>query len=280
MLRLAHKLNLRIAVHPREIDMAADVDVDGPWSVRVGPPKGREIHLINWTVQGDGLHFDAWRPGQGQRPEQGIQNRKERSKGPQGRAESERDKAAPDGAKAGGARRQGTRVFCPVPGCAKGQGLGTSGWENIASMSVHLALHTTGILQGVPPEDWRKKWNKDTCCVCSRVISKRTGGTCPRCRPAQRMGETAETKEGRQLLEGTPGWREIATGGIVTRGYVPQGCRQLWGHCLSAQLEDVAKLMTKGRGWNFTEWHRRASRQPPVEARRAKIRPTGRAGKG
>lgn len=58
---LANHLKLHIVMHTVECDQVSQ-GIQKEWSVGVGPQDGRNVDLIHWTRNGDGIHFDVLRP--------------------------------------------------------------------------------------------------------------------------------------------------------------------------------------------------------------------------
>ena len=85
------------------------------------------------------------------------------------------------------------------------------------------------------------------CPVCSKLISRRFGGTCPRCRPSL-MGRQAPGAEGRPLPEGYPAIADIFKLRLPTRKHVPKGAQALFSECLARAANQVC-VHNDERAW-------------------------------
>lgn len=179
----------------------------------------------------------------------------------------------------------GRRYYCPVPGCLKGGHRNAAGWSSLLGVRGHVEEHLAGRLQGMPPEGWLSANNLDICAVCSKTISKRYQGTCPKCRPAQREHQGNRTAQGRPMPENAPSWAEVAGTRMPTKAYVPKCARQLWAQCVIGAMEQIeqhgderawyelyllpkAVLKSSGRGGAKAGGKRRAGQETQERARR------------
>ena len=98
--------------------------------------------------------------------------------------------------------------------------------------------HASGRLIGDVPRDWMRGRNLETCSVCSRLLSTRFGGACPRCRPAlQRAADRPSA--GRPIPGDWPSLEEVLTARVPVRSHVPAGAKRLWAQCLAAAISEA-----------------------------------------
>ena len=146
-------------------------------------------------------------------------------------------------------RRQvpSARMYCPVAGCPQSNPLRAAGWACNESLRNHVQEHAYGRLAGEIPRSWMEERNLNQCSVCSRLISTRFGGACPRCRPEVIAG-TAQQAHGRAIPADWPSLEDVCSVNIPTRKYIPKGARKAWGECLSAALSQV-HVYNDERAW-------------------------------
>ena len=104
-----------------------------------------------------------------------------------------------------------------------------------------------GRLMGDVPERWIQEQNLEACSVCSRLLSRKFGGTCPRCRPALRRGMLT-SPDSRPVPPDWPSLEQVLTTRIPTRAHVPLGARKTWAQCLAAALSD-ARTYNDEKAW-------------------------------
>ena len=138
------------------------------------------------------------------------------------------------------------RVFCPVAGCAAADPARAAGWQNVQAMRPHLEEHMCGHLVGAVPPGWLDGHALGQCTVCSRVLSRRYGNTCPRCRPA--LARPAVPVQGRPLPDGCPTLDEVCAAPIGVRRHVPKGAQNLWAQCLLTAAAGVVEF-NDTRAW-------------------------------
>eukprot|EP00971_Amphidinium_carterae_P214151 4249900-Amphidinium_carterae.3 len=118
------------------------------------------------------------------------------------------------------------RVYCPVPGCLHADAQNVAGWSSLAGMRVHLDEHALGRLAGPVPPEFLEAHGLSQCRVCSRLLSRRFGPSCPRCRPSLCAAPVGlDPAHHRPWPDGMPEWDEIFTAKISTRAHVPGGAR-------------------------------------------------------
>ena len=130
------------------------------------------------------------------------------------------------------------RHYCPVVGCPQGDPNRAAGWTCAQSLRNHVQEHASGRLACGPPPSWLAENSLDRCSVCSKLLSRRFGGTCPRCRPQQRQG-LEESPDEREIPEDWPSLAEVAELDSVLRGRVPKNARKAWAQCLATAMADV-----------------------------------------
>lgn len=111
----------------------------------------------------------------------------------------------------------------------------------------HVQEHAMGRLMGDVPEGWLQEQNLEACSVCSRLLSRKFGGTCPRCRPALRRGMLT-SPDSRPVPPDWPSLEQVLTTRIPTRAHVPLGARKTWAQCLAAALSD-ARTYNDEKAW-------------------------------
>lgn len=96
---------------------------------------------------------------------------------------------------------------------------------------------------GEIPQQWMSENNLEQCWVCSKLLARRFGGTCPWCRPTLRASVSTASRpvDERPVPACWPSLEEVCTARIPTKAYVPQGARKLWAQCLAAALSQVHK---------------------------------------
>ena len=165
-------------------------------------------------------------PGEGQGPPRAARRRL-----------NEQGPAAPGAARqeaAGAEQRAERRVFCPVPGCVAGDAARAPGWHTVQSMRPHLEEHTSGHLLGDVPDEWLEQHGLGQCVVCSRLLARRFGHACPRCRPS--LARPAPPLQARPLAGGCPTLEEVCTTPCRVKRYVPKRAKHEWGQCLITAL--------------------------------------------
>ena len=105
-------------------------------------------------------------------------------------------------------------------------------------MRNHLEEHAGGRFVGAIPEDFMEKHSLRQCTVCSRLLNKRFGQACPRCKP-KLAPPRRDAAGGRDLPGDWPTWDEVFEANIPTKAHVPQGARKLWAQCLVGALAQV-----------------------------------------
>ena len=75
------------------------------------------------------------------------------------------------------------RMYCPVTTCPAHDTVRSAGWSDVRELRKHLQEHVCGRLAGDVPLETLSSLNLDICSVCSKLLSRRFGGTCPSCRP-------------------------------------------------------------------------------------------------
>ena len=141
-------------------------------------------------------------------------------------------------AEARGSSGSKRRHYCPVVGCPQGDPNRAAGWTCAQSLRNHVQEHASGRLAGGPPPSWLAENSLDRCSVCSKLLSRRFGWSCPRCRPQQRQG-LEEPPDEREIPEDWPSLAEVAELDSVLRGRVPNNARKAWAQCLATEMADV-----------------------------------------
>ena len=139
------------------------------------------------------------------------------------------------------------RCYCPVPGCPAGDAMRAAGWQNVSSMRPHLEEHAGGRLAGDIPADFLEQNALGQCTVCSKLLSRRFGQTCPRCRPSLRAASRRQTA-GRPLPTGCPDLEQVFGDRVSVKTHVPKGARHLWSQCLLTALAAVVRYNDE-RAW-------------------------------
>ena len=103
-----------------------------------------------------------------------------------------------------------------------------------------------GHLVGAVPPGWLEGRALGQCTVCSRLLSRRYGNTCPRCRPA--LARPAVPMQGRPLPDGCPTLDEVCAAPIGVRRHVPKGAQNLWAQCLLTAAAGVVEF-NDTRAW-------------------------------
>ena len=130
------------------------------------------------------------------------------------------------------------RVYCPVPGCPEGLVGSAAGWADVAGMKDHLNDHCERRFLGSIPADFLERHRWVQCQVCSRLLSRRYGTACPRCRPElQRASSTNSAQP--PPRPAAPSFEETAKKRSFTKKSVPKGAKRLWAQCLLAALSSV-----------------------------------------
>eukprot|EP00973_Karenia_brevis_P043622 6043735-Karenia_brevis.AAC.1 len=106
------------------------------------------------------------------------------------------------------------------------------------SFRVHLQEHVSGRLMGDVPAPALEQLDLDVCNICSKLLARRFGGTCPRCRP--QLGEqNMQVDTGRPIPAGYPAIKEVFHANIPTRKHVPKGARSMWSECLTKCVNQI-----------------------------------------
>ena len=133
-----------------------------------------------------------------------------------------------------------SRVYCPVPGCLCSDPVRAPGWTSVSNMRSHLGEHTSGRLAGDIPVDWLEHHNLGQCTVCSRLLSRRYGSACPRCRPQAMQQPSDVSFGGRPVPTDWPSADSVASKRGPSKRHIPKGARKLWATCLLSALAAVA----------------------------------------
>ena len=133
-----------------------------------------------------------------------------------------------------------TRCYCPVPGCPAADHARSAGWQSVTTMRGHLEPHVNGRLAGSIPEDFLALHSLGQCVACSRLLSKRFGNACPRCRPF--VGVSPEPVEGRPLPDGSSSLHEVFNSRAPVKTHIPKGARRLWSQCVVAALASFERF--------------------------------------
>ena len=104
----------------------------------------------------------------------------------------------------------------------------------------------SGHLCGAVPAEWLAGQALGQCTVCSRLLARRFGQACPRCRPA--LARPAVPVQGRPLPDGCPTLSEVCTTPIGVRRHVPKGAQSLWAQCLLTAAACVVQF-NDARAW-------------------------------
>jgi hypothetical protein len=196
---------------------------------RRGAKKAKEtVHTIYWTRQGKGIHFDLWTPTGGQ-TKGSVPVRKDQNGGDGGGSSS---KGPGDGC------TPGERVFCPIQECPCANSKRAAGWTDLAAMRPHLQEHAHGKLRGDVPKWVLDEGDWGLCRVCAKILSKRFGDACPRCRPSLAFPGKG-SGEGRPLPPNYPTMEQVFRSKISTRKFVPTGAKALWAEIFSKSLAQI-----------------------------------------
>ena len=98
------------------------------------------------------------------------------------------------------------RRYCPVQGCPESSSTRAQGWTDPAALRKHMECHASGRITGNVPRDWMSENGLEQCSVCSRLLSTRYGGACPRCRASLGVGATGPARGAREV---PPDWPNI-----------------------------------------------------------------------
>ena len=80
----------------------------------------------------------------------------------------------------------------------------------------------------------------EQCSVCSRLLSTRYGGACPRCRASLGVGAAGPARGARAVPEDWPNIKNVLTEPQQVRPKVPAGAKAIWAECLTHALKHVA----------------------------------------
>ena len=116
------------------------------------------------------------------------------------------------------------RMHCPIPSCPAADHTRHAGWTSMVGLRAHLQEHASGRLSGDVPSHALDEMNLGICRVCSRLLSRRFGDACPKCRPALAQPATAPSTS-RPIPPEYPAIREVCTSNVITRRFVPSGAK-------------------------------------------------------
>jgi hypothetical protein len=106
-------------------------------------------------------------------------------------------------------------------------------------MRPHIEEHAGGRLAGDIPQQWLDAQALDHCSVCSKLISHKFGGACPRCHPS--LQTQTVLASGRPLVDGCPSIPHVCESKIPVKEHIPTGARLLWGQCMLTALAAVVQ---------------------------------------
>ena len=113
-----------------------------------------------------------------------------------------------------------SRWYCPVPSCPDHDSIRSAGFPSFPSLRTHLGEHAWGRLEGEIPDEFMRDNGLTRCVVCSKILSRRFGNACPRCRP-ELVASTA-------VRDGAGGAERPCPGDDPTLDDIftaPQGCK-------------------------------------------------------
>ena len=143
-----------------------------------------------------------------------------------------------------------SRFFCPVSDCLNADVAQARGWANIQGVRNHLREHYAGRLSGAVPQAFLDAHKLCSCSVCGKIITFRSNGTCPSCRPLLRAAANNDTTEATTAAV-LPSLDDVYTTRARLLKYVPRGARAVWGQAL-AQAAASAVWHNSAQAW--TEW--------------------------
>ena len=120
------------------------------------------------------------------------------------------------------------RYFCPILSCPYANLAQAKGWGGLAGVKSHLKEHTAGRFSGAIPQAFLDAHKLCSCGVCGKVITFRSGGTCPTCHPTRRAA-ISNIPTGSSGTANLPSLEEVCTARIRILKYVPRGVRPAWG---------------------------------------------------
>ena len=132
-------------------------------------------------------------------------------------------------------------MYCPVLGCPHSYSERVAGWSSHTSMRDHLNDHCAGRFVGPIPQQYHDEHQLGQCEVCSKLLSRRFGNTCPRCRP-QLAQPTTQSGQGRPREAQAPSLEQIFAKRAPTKASVPKDARRLWSRCLLHALPQVVRF--------------------------------------
>ena len=132
------------------------------------------------------------------------------------------------------------RFYCPVAGCPRAVCARSAGWGSLQAMRSHLEEHAGGRFVGAIPEVFMEEHSLRQCTICSRLLKKRFGPACPRCKPKLAPARQ-DAAGGRDIPGDWPSWDEVFEANIPTKAHVPQGARKLWAQCLVGALAQTVQ---------------------------------------
>ena len=109
----------------------------------------------------------------------------------------------------------------------------------MVGLRAHLQEHASGRLSGDVPSHALDEMNLGICRVCSRLLSRRFGDACPKCRPALAQPAAAPSTS-RPIPPGYPAIREVCTSNVITHRFVPSGAKSLWSDCVTRAFNQTA----------------------------------------
>ena len=141
------------------------------------------------------------------------------------------------------------RLYCPVAGCPNGANadVDLGGWQSLGSgLRDHLEEHVGGRRAGDIPAQWLEDNGFVQCAVCSRLLARRYGSACPRCRPEMRAQSSSSSSSspppGRPLPSGSPNLAEVFEDSAGVKHQVSQGARRLGATCVLTATADVVNF--------------------------------------
>ena len=131
-----------------------------------------------------------------------------------------------------------SRYFCPVPGCLHGDTIQAKGWTDLQGVRTHLREHYAGRFSGAVPQLFLDAHKLCTCSVCGKIISQRSNGCCPSCRPVRRATVSRGPIE-TSVVAGLPSLDDVCTTRVRLLKYIPRSARAVWGQVLSQTTANV-----------------------------------------
>ena len=143
-----------------------------------------------------------------------------------------------------------TTYFCPVLGCPQGNVAQAKGWGGLAGVKSHLRDHYARRFSGAVPQAFLDAHGLSSCGVCGKIITLRSKGICPTCRPTHRASMWNSHTEALNTAN-LPSLDEICTTRIRLLKYVPRGVRSAWGQALA---QAAAKVVWENSTQAWIEW--------------------------